>query len=68
MAKDPRIEYCGGLPFSMWSMRILVLGFFTKNIYLVNSTGNTEIGNVLIKHDFKWKNPKTTLQNNLDPE
>jgi hypothetical protein len=53
MAKDPRIEYCGGLPFSMWSMRILILGFITKNIYLVNSTGNTEIRNVLIKHDFK---------------
>ena len=53
MAKDPRIEYCGGLPFLMWSMRIPVLGFITKNIYLVNSIGNTEIGNVLIKNDFK---------------
>jgi hypothetical protein len=66
--KNPRIDYRRGLPFSTWSLRVLA-GFITKEINLVESISHTEIRNIILKHDVKWRNSKITLVGtSLDPD
>ncbi len=44
--KNPREGY--GLPFSTWSLRVLV-GYISKDLNLVDSISHTEIRNILLK-------------------
>ena len=65
MTKNPRENY--GLPFSTWSSRVLA-GFITKEINMVESISHTQIRNIILKYDIKWRNSKITLGNSVDPE
>ncbi len=56
-----------GLPFYTWSLRILA-GYISKEINIVDTISHTEIRNILLKHDIKWRNSKTTLGTSTDPE
>ena len=67
VTKNPRNDY-DGLPFSTWSLRVLAVGFITKEINLVESISHTEIRNIILKHGVKWRNSKITLGTSLDPE
>ncbi len=65
VVKNPK-EGCG-LPFSTWSLRVLV-GYLSKELNLVNSTSHTQIRNMLLKHGIRYKESKITLGNSIDPE
>lgn len=65
-SKNPREGY--GLPFSTWSLRVLV-GYISKELNLVDSISHTEIRNILLKHGIKYhRQSKITLGSSTDPE
>lgn len=64
--KNPRIEY--GLSFSTGSLLVLA-GYVSKELNLVNSISHTEIRNILLKHGIKYHSQsKITLGSSTDPE
>lgn len=48
-----------GMRFSTWSLRVLAGYLMEKKI--VDTISHTEIRNVLIKHNIKWRRSKTIL-------
>src|SRR5947209_450202 len=56
----PRTIY--GLGFSSWSLRVLA-GFIMYDLRLVGKISHTEIRNILLKHNIKWRKSKTVLSN-----
>ena len=48
------------LGFSTWSLRVLA-GFLMNDIKLVNKISHSEIRNILLKHNIKWRKSKTVL-------
>lgn len=63
--RNPRKYY--GLPFSTWSLRILA-GFRMKEMKLVDRISHTEIRNILLKHEIKWRQSKMVMGHSQDPE
>ena len=64
-SSHPRTAY--GLGFSNWSLRILA-GFIMCNLKLVDRISHTEIRNILLKHNIKWRKSKTVLSKSNDLE
>ena len=57
------------LGFSTWSLRVLA-GFLMNDLKLVDKISHSEIRNILLKHNIKWRISKTVLSNkrsNNDP-
>jgi len=57
------------LGFSTWSLRVLA-GFLMSDLKLVDKISHSEIRNILLKHNIKWRKSKTVLSNeksNNDP-
>jgi transposase len=54
----PRTAY--GLGFSSWSLHILA-GFIIYDLNLVDKISHTELRNILLKHNIKWRKSKTVL-------
>ena len=63
--KNPRDYY--GLPFSTWSLRVLA-GYISKELNLVDSISHTEIRNILLKHEIRYRQSKVILGDSTDPE
>ena len=57
------------LGFSTWSLRVLA-GFLIYDLKLVDKISHSEIRNILLKHNIKWRKSKTVLSNKRsnDPE
>jgi transposase len=57
------------LGFSTWSLRVLA-GFLMNDLKLVDKISHSEIRNILLKHQIKWRKSKTVLSNKRsnDPE
>ena len=55
------------LGFSIWSLRIIA-GFLMDDLNLVDKISHTEIRNILLKHNIKWRKSKTVLSKSNDPE
>jgi transposase len=57
------------LEFSTWSLRVLA-GFLMSDLKLVDRISHSEIRNILLKHNIKWRQSKTVLSNKRsnDPE
>jgi hypothetical protein len=57
------------LGFSTWSLRVLA-GFLMSDLKLVDRISHSEIRNILLKHNIKWRQCKTVLSNKRtnDPE
>ncbi len=57
------------LGFSTWSLRVLA-GFLMNDLKLVDKISHSEIRNILLKHNIKWRKSKTVLSNKRidDPE
>jgi hypothetical protein len=64
--KNPREHY--GLPFSTWSLRVLAGYISNKELNLVDSISHTEIRNILLKHEIRYRKSKVTLGDSTDPE
>jgi len=58
-SSNPRSFYLG---FSIWSLRILA-GFLMDDLKLVDKISHSEIRNILLKHNIKWRKSKTVLSN-----
>src|SRR3954470_8424090 len=50
------------LGFSTWSLRILA-GFIMSDLKLVDKISHSEIRNILLKYNIKWRKSKTVLSN-----
>ena len=50
------------LGFSTWSLRVLA-GFLIYNLKLVDKISHSEIRNIFLKHNIKWRKSKTVLSN-----
>ena len=50
------------LGFSTWSLRVLA-GFLMNDLKLVDKISHSEIRNILLKHNIKWRKSKTVLSN-----
>src|SRR6478736_3384906 len=48
--------------FSTWSLRVLA-GFLIYNLKLVDKISHSEIRNIFLKHNIKWRKSKTVLSN-----
>ena len=59
-SSNPRTIY--GLGFSSWSLRVLA-GFIMYDLRLVDKISHTEIRNILLKYNMKWRKSKTVLSN-----
>ena len=57
------------LGFSTWSLRVLA-GFIMDELKLVDKISHSEIRNILLKYNIKWRKSKTVLSNKRsnDPE
>lgn len=55
-----------GLKFSTWSLRVLA-GYLMEN-KMVDRISHTEIRNVLLKYNVRWRRSKTMLGGSRDPE
>lgn len=55
-----------GLKFSIWSLRVLA-GYLMEN-KMVDRISHTEIRNVLLKYNVRWRRSKTMLGGSRDPE
>ena len=55
------------LGFSTWSLRVLA-GFLMNDLKLVDKISHTEIRNILLKYNIKWRKSKTVLSKNNDSE
>jgi hypothetical protein len=64
-SSHPRTVY--GLGFSSWSLRVRA-GFIIYNLNLVDKISHTEIRNILLKHNIKWRKSKTVLFKSNDSE
>ena len=53
------------LGFSTWSLRVLA-GFLMHDLKLVDKISHSEIRNILLKHNIKWRKSKTVLSKNND--
>jgi hypothetical protein len=53
--------------FSTWSLRVLA-GYISKEINLVDTISHTEIRNILLKHEIRYRQSKITLGNSQGPE
>jgi transposase len=53
------------LGFSIWSLRVLA-GFLMDDLKLVDKISHSEIRNILLKHNIKWRKSKTVLSKNND--
>ena len=65
-SSNPRFFDVG---FSTWSLRVLA-GFLMNNLKLVDKISHSEIRNILLKHNIKWRKSKIVLSNkrsNNDP-
>ena len=51
-----------GLGFSTWSLRVLA-GFLIHDLKLVDKISHSEIRNILLKHNIKWRKSKIVLSN-----
>ena len=51
-----------GLGFSTWSLRVLA-GFLIHDLKLVDKISHSEIRNIFLKHNIKWRKSKTVLSN-----
>jgi transposase len=60
--RNPRDGY-DGLPFSTWSLRLLAGYVSKKELKLVDSISHTEIRNILLKHEIRYRKSKVTLGN-----
>ena len=58
--RNPRDGY-DGLPFSTWSLRLLAGYVSKKELKLVDSISHTEIRNILLKHEIRYRKSKVTL-------
>jgi transposase len=56
----PRDDF--DLGFSTWSLRVLA-GFLMNDLKLVDKISHSEIRNILLKHNIKWRKSKTFLSN-----
>ena len=59
-SSHPRVDY--GLGFSNWSLRVLA-GFLMCDLKLVDKISHSEIRNILLKYNIKWRKSKTVLSN-----
>ena len=50
------------LGFSTWSLRVLA-GFLMCDLKLVDKISHSEIRNIFLKHNIKWRKSKTVLSN-----
>src|SRR3954447_18631767 len=50
------------LGFSTWSLRVLA-GFLMSDLKLVDKISHSEIRNILLKYNIKWRKSKTVLSN-----
>jgi transposase len=50
------------LGFSTWSLRVLV-GFLMYDLKMVDRISYSEIRNILLKHNIKWRKSKIVLSN-----
>jgi len=67
-SSNPREEY--GLGFSTWSLRILA-GFLMYDLKMVDRISHSEIRNILLEHETKWRRKSKTVLSNKrsnDPE
>jgi transposase len=55
-----------GMGFSTWSLRVLAGYLMEKKI--VKSVSHSEIRNVLLKYNVRWRHSKTMLGGSRDPE
>ncbi|HVI21181.1 MAG TPA: helix-turn-helix domain-containing protein [Bacillus sp. (in: firmicutes)] len=55
------------LGFSTWSLRVLA-GFLMHDLKLVDKISHSEIRNILLNHNIKWRKSKTVLCKNNDSE
>ena len=55
------------LRFSTWSLRVLA-GFIMDDLKLVDKISHSEIRNILLNHNIKWRKSKTVLCKNNDSE
>ena len=55
------------LGFSTWSLRVLA-GFLMYDLKLVDRISHSEIRNILLKYNIKWRKSKTVLSKNNDSE
>ncbi len=55
------------LGFSTWSLRVLA-GFLMYDLKLVDKISHSEIRNILLKYNIKWRKSKTVLSKNNDSE
>jgi transposase len=55
------------LGFSTWSLRVLA-GFLMHDLKLVDKISHSEIRNILLNHNIKWRKSKTVLSKNNDSE
>ena len=55
------------LGFSTWSLRVLA-GFLMNDLKLVDKISHSEIRNILLKYNIKWRKSKTVLSKNNDSE
>src|SRR4051812_15364826 len=51
-----------GLGFSTWSLRVLG-GFLMYDLNAVDRISHSEIRNILLKHQIRWRKSKTVLSN-----
>jgi transposase len=58
--RNPRDGY-DGLPFSTWSLRLLAGYVSKKELKLVDSISHTEIRNIFLKHEIRYRKSKVTL-------
>jgi hypothetical protein len=55
-----------GVGFSTWSLRVLASYLMEKKI--IKGVNHSEIRNVLLKYNVRWRRSKTMLGGSRDPE
>ena len=63
--KNPRDCYHSS--FSTWPLRVIA-GFLMDDLKRVDKISHSEIRNILLKHNIKWRKSKTVLSENNDSE
>jgi transposase len=59
-SSHPRDDF--DLGFSTWSLRVLA-GFLMSDLKLVDKISHSEIRNILLKYNIKWRKSKIVLSN-----
>ena len=60
-SSNPRDDF--DLGFSTWSLRVLA-GFIMSDLKLVDKISHSEIRNILLKYNTKWRKSKTIVLSN----